>query len=156
MQSSPGAEQRLLQGVLRVLYGAEHPVAMRQELASVREDQPLEGLLLATTSRDKQLPFGLRVHHRLDTSIAADGHPLTARDVDALDSSMQRLDACVFGARMLMIVRRCSWADLGSDPDEQRQGPSPNSGKVVLGRGVGWQAARPSSRASWQGQGDSG
>ena len=29
-QSSPGAEQRLLQGVLRVLDRAEHPVAMRQ------------------------------------------------------------------------------------------------------------------------------
>ena len=67
-QSSPGAEQRLLQGVLRVLDRAEHPVAMRQELASVGEHQPLEGRLLATTGRAKQLPFGLRVHRCLDTA----------------------------------------------------------------------------------------
>jgi hypothetical protein len=66
---------------------------MRQELASVREHQPLEGLLLTTASCDKQLPFGLRVHHRLDTSTAADGHPLTTKGVDALDSSVRRLDA---------------------------------------------------------------
>jgi hypothetical protein len=35
---------------------------MREELGSVREHQPLEGRLLAPTSCDKQLPFGLRVH----------------------------------------------------------------------------------------------
>ena len=60
-QRAPRAQQRLLQRVLRVLDGAEHPVAVRVQLAAIGRDQPAERRLVAAACRLQQR---LLVRHR--------------------------------------------------------------------------------------------
>ena len=59
-QPAPGAQQRVLQRVLGVLGRAEHPVAVRVELAPVRRDEPPVGVLVAGARRVEQLLLGHR------------------------------------------------------------------------------------------------
>ena len=53
-EPAPGAQQRVLERVLGVVQGAEHPVAVRVELAAVGLDEPAEGVLVAGARRVEQ------------------------------------------------------------------------------------------------------
>ena len=54
-QPAPGAQQRLLQGVLRVRDRAEHAVAVRVKLGAVGPDEPAVGILVTLTGGVEQL-----------------------------------------------------------------------------------------------------
>jgi hypothetical protein len=52
-QAAPRAQQRLLQRILGVLPGPEHPVAVRVQLGPVARDEPLEGRFLSCGRQDR-------------------------------------------------------------------------------------------------------
>jgi hypothetical protein len=54
-QPAPGAQQRVLQGILGVVDRAEHPVAVRAEPAAVRADELAEGGLVAGARGGEQV-----------------------------------------------------------------------------------------------------
>ena len=56
-QRAPRSQQRVLDGVLRVLDRAEHPVAVSLELTPVRLGEIAEGVLAAPARRLQQLSF---------------------------------------------------------------------------------------------------
>ena len=56
-QRAPRPQQRVLDGVLRVLDRAEHPVAVGLELTAVRLGEIAEGVLAASARRLQQLSF---------------------------------------------------------------------------------------------------
>jgi hypothetical protein len=64
----PGAQHRVLQGILGVVGGAEHPVAVRLQLAAVGLDEPLVGALVAVAGGAQQPTLrggcGARGFHR--------------------------------------------------------------------------------------------
>jgi hypothetical protein len=61
-QAAPGRDQRLLNGVLRVLDRAEHPVAVHLQLGAMPADQTLEGRFVAA-ARAGQQPLLRRLDH---------------------------------------------------------------------------------------------
>ncbi len=54
-QSAPGAHQRFLESVLGVVDRAQHPVAVRVELAAMGFDERAVGVLVAPTRRLEEL-----------------------------------------------------------------------------------------------------
>jgi hypothetical protein len=64
-ECAPGAQQRLLQGILCVRRRAEHPVTVGVELGAVRADQPAVGILVTTPGGRQQLALAARARPRL-------------------------------------------------------------------------------------------
>ena len=62
-QPPPGADERLLQGVLGVVHRAKHAVAVRVQLAAVRRDEPVERALVVAAGGFEQVGFNT-VHPR--------------------------------------------------------------------------------------------
>jgi hypothetical protein len=58
--ATPGAQQRLLEGVVGVVHRPEHPVAVRVQLGAVGRHQPPEGGPVAAAGRLQQRPLRRR------------------------------------------------------------------------------------------------
>jgi hypothetical protein len=55
VQRPPGAEQRVLQGLVSIVEGAEHPVGVHVQGAQMRADQSAEGLAVARPGGGEQV-----------------------------------------------------------------------------------------------------
>lgn len=80
-QALPGRQQRLLEGVLGVLYGAEHPVAVHFQLPLVTVDELAECRLVPVTGTVEKV----RGHHLLLRSPGSSA-PAAAGSVTGTDT----------------------------------------------------------------------